>query len=72
VFEYAMHHWAGKIGARRIERHVLPAGAQLLSKEPADLTERTRDGRIELFIDRVIPSDEGLEVRYTYRLPTKP
>ena len=71
-FEYTMRHWPGDIRTRRIERHLLPASAQLLNKEPADLTERARDGRIELFIDRVIPSGDSLEIRYTYRLQTKP
>jgi hypothetical protein len=70
--EYIMRHWPGSSRTRRIERHLLPAGAQLLSKEPADLIARTRDGRVELFIERVIPSGGSLEIRYTYRLPTKP
>jgi serine/threonine protein kinase len=71
-FEYTMRHWPGSSRTRRIERHLLPAGAQLLSKEPADLTERTRDGRVELFIEHVILGGDSLEVRYTFRLPTKP
>jgi hypothetical protein len=29
-------------------------------------------GRIELFIDRLIPGGDSLEVSYTYRLSTKP
>jgi len=57
---------------RRIERHRLPAGAQLLSKEPSEMATRDRDGRIELSIDRLIPDGDSLEVRYTYRLSTKP
>jgi len=72
VFEYTMRHWPGSSRTRRIERHLLPAGAQLQGKEPADLAERARDGCVELFIDRLIPSGDSLEVRYSYRLPTKP
>jgi predicted Ser/Thr protein kinase len=71
-FEYTTRHWPGSIRTRRIERHLLPAGAQLLSKAPADLAERSHDGRIELFIDRVFPGGDSLEVCYTFRLPTKP
>jgi hypothetical protein len=71
-FEYTMRHWPGNMRTRRIERHLLPTGARLLSKTPAELTERTRDGRVELFIDRIIPSGDSLEIRYTFRLPTKP
>jgi hypothetical protein len=70
-FEYTMRHWPGTIRTRRVERHLLPPGTQLLSKEPADLTEHTRDGRVELFIDRLIPSGDSLEIRYAYRLPAK-
>ena len=65
-FEYTMRHWPGSSRTRRIERHLLPAGARLLSKTPADLTERIRDGRIELFIDRTIPSGDSLEVSYRW------
>ncbi|MCX6898441.1 MAG: protein kinase [Verrucomicrobia bacterium] len=71
-FEYVMRHWPGSGRTRRIERHLLPVSARLLSKTPADLAERIRDSRVELFIDRLIPSGDSLEVRYTYRLPTKP
>ncbi|MCX6898444.1 MAG: hypothetical protein NT105_07070 [Verrucomicrobia bacterium] len=65
-FEYTMRHWPGTIRTRRIERHLLPTGARLLSKTPADLTERTRDGRIELFIERVIPGGDSLEISYRW------
>lgn len=40
--------------------------------KPYDHAERIRNSRIELFIDRLIPSGDSLEVRYTYRLRTKP
>jgi hypothetical protein len=65
-FEYTMRHWPGSSRTRRIERHLLPAGARLLSRTPADLAERTRDGRIELFIDRLIPGGDSLEISYRW------
>jgi hypothetical protein len=65
-FEYTMRHWPGNIRTRRIERHLLPAGARLISKAPADLAERTRDGRVELFIDRLIPDGDSLEISYRW------
>ena len=34
-----------------------------------DYAERIRDGRIELFIDRLIPGGDSLETGYRYRLP---
>lgn len=48
---------------------LIKAGAQLLDKEPNDLQQRVRDGRIELFIDRLIPPGDSLEIIYHYRLP---
>lgn len=65
-FEYTMRHWPGNIRTRRIERHLLPAGARLISKAPADLAERTRDGRVELFIDRLVPDGDSLEISYRW------
>ncbi len=71
VFAYRMRHWpAVDEGMRRIERHLLPEGATLIYKEPPELREGVRDGRIELSIDRVIPPGDSLEVVYRYRLET--
>ena len=71
VFEYRMRHWpAVDEGMRRIERHLLPEGATLIYKEPPELREDVRDGRIELSVDRVIPPGDSLEVVYRYRLET--
>ncbi|MBM3879723.1 MAG: DUF4932 domain-containing protein [Verrucomicrobia bacterium] len=69
VFEYSVRHRpvAGQ-HTRRIERHRLPPGASLLEKQPNDLRERVRDGRIELFIDRLIPPGDSLEIEYRFRL----
>jgi RNA polymerase sigma factor (sigma-70 family) len=70
VYEYSMDHWPGYEGdTRRIETHLLPAGAVLLEKHPADLAETTNDGRIELRIDKIIPPGGSLAIRYRFRLP---
>ena len=69
VFEYSMRHRPGtEQRTRRIEWHRLPPGASLLEKQPNDLHERVRDGRIELFIDRLIPPGDSLEIVYRFRL----
>ncbi|MFZ2641027.1 MAG: protein kinase [Verrucomicrobiia bacterium] len=69
-FEYTMRHWPGTIRTRRMESHLLPPGARLLSKEPRELAGRTVNDRIELSINRLIPSGGNLEVSYSYVLPT--
>ena len=68
-FTYRMKHWpATGADTRRVETHLLPRGAELLSKSPAEMSETRKDGRIELKIDRVIPAGGSLEVTYRYRL----
>jgi len=69
VFEYSTRHRpVAEQRTRRIEWHRLPPGACLLEKQPNDLHERVRDGRIELFIDRLIPPGDSLEIVYRFRL----
>ncbi|MBI4324257.1 MAG: protein kinase [Chloroflexi bacterium] len=69
AFEFSSRHWpVAKQRTRRIEWHRLPPGAFLLEKQPNDLRERVRDGRIELFIDRLIPPGDSLEIVYRFRL----
>ena len=69
LFEYAMRHWpVARRHTRRIELHRLPPGARLVDKQPRDLQERFHNGRVELFIDRLIPPGDSLEVIYRYRL----
>ena len=69
VFEYSMRHRPlAKQRTRRMEWHRLPPGACLLEKQPNDLRERVRDGRIELLIDRLIPPGDSLEIVYRFRL----
>jgi serine/threonine protein kinase len=69
LLEYASRHWP-VVGhrTRRVELHLLPPGARLVDKQPGDLQERFRNGRTELYIDRLIPPGDSLEVIYHYRL----
>jgi len=69
VFEYSMDHFPGYDGVtHRVERHKLPAGAQLVWKNTADLEEEKVGDHMELHIDRRIPRAGHIEVRYRYRL----
>ncbi|HWH67871.1 MAG TPA: hypothetical protein VNT26_00690, partial [Candidatus Sulfotelmatobacter sp.] len=69
VYQYSMRHWpAHDLRTQRIEVHRLPLGAQLLDKEPAEMREQLRQGRLELAIDRLIPPGDSLEIHYRYRL----
>ncbi|MBN1341133.1 MAG: DUF3108 domain-containing protein [Phycisphaerae bacterium] len=68
--EYRMQHWpsAGQ-AVRRIEVYRLPEGAELLETTPRDMSRRTRDGRIELFVEKMIPADDSILTAFRYRLP---
>lgn len=69
VYQYRMRHYpSSSRPTRRMELHRLPAGAELLSFQPADAITRTVDGRTELFLDEMIPAGNGLTVQYRYRL----
>ena len=73
VFEYAMDHSPGYDGiTHRIERHMLPAGAQVVWKNTADLKEEKVGDHVELHIDRRIPRGGHIEVRYRYQLSPTP
>ncbi len=73
TFEYSMRHWpVTQRRTRRVEVHRLPAGAVVLYKEPGDLQQQLRAGRVELSIDRLIPAGDSLEVIYRYRLGGQP
>jgi hypothetical protein len=66
---YHMPHWpASGTDTRRVETHLLPRRAELLSKSPPEMSETRKDGRIELKIDRVIPATGSLEVTHRYGL----
>ena len=69
-FRYHMPHSPNApFSVRRFEIHRLPPGAELVEKNPADMTEsRGQDGRVELRIERTIPSGGSMDVSYLYRL----
>ncbi len=68
-FKYHMAHSPNApFSVRRAEVHRLPPGAELLEKSPADMTETRKDGRIELRVERTIPSGGVIEVSYRYRV----
>jgi hypothetical protein len=73
TFEYRMDHFPGYDGmTHRIERHKLPPGARVLWKNTDDLREEKVGDHVELQIDRRIPKDGHIEVRYRYTLSPAP
>ena len=70
TFQYYMKHWpAAGQPTRRVETYLLPAGAELISTIPEDMERRTKDGRIELHVEKMIPSDGSITTSFQYRLP---
>ena len=68
VYQYRTDIMLGYGDVHRVEVIRLPAGAVLLEKQPADAVETTNDSRIELRIDKIIPSGGSLAVSCRYRL----
>jgi hypothetical protein len=69
VFKYHMIHSPNApLAVWRIEVHRLPPGAELLERSPKDMTETRKDNRIELRVERVIPTGGTIEVSYHYRM----
>ncbi len=68
-YKYHFRHWpqAGQ-PTRRVETYLLPAGAELISTTPEDMQRRTKDGRIELHVEKTIPSDGSITTAFQYRL----
>ncbi len=68
-FEYRMRHWpAAGQPTLRIETYLLPEGAQLISTTPEDMQRRTKDGRIELHVEKMIPAGGSITTAFQYRL----
>ncbi len=68
-FEYRMVHYPGSdVPTRRLEVYRLPKGAELLETTPADMGRRVRDGRIELFQEKVVPPKGSITTVFRYRL----
>ncbi|MDM8007462.1 MAG: DUF3108 domain-containing protein [Phycisphaerae bacterium] len=69
-FRYYMKHWpATGEPTRRIEIYRLPKAAELLETTPKEMARRTQDGRIELFVEKMIPPGGSILTAFRYRLP---
>ena len=70
TFQYYMKHWpAAGQPTRRIETYLLPAGAELISTTPEDIERKTKYGRIELHVEKMIPPDGSITTSFQYRVP---
>lgn len=70
LYEYSMKHWPAVSGFTRYKAlYLLPAGAEVVEKHPAGLTQETKDGRTELQLDEMIPAGGFVEIRFRYHLP---
>ncbi len=72
--EYIYHfrHWpSASEETRRVETFLLPAGAELISTTPKDMERRTRDGRIELHVEKMIPAGGSITTSFRYRLASE-
>ncbi|MGD0551089.1 MAG: M56 family metallopeptidase [Sedimentisphaerales bacterium] len=70
VFQYYMRHSpAAGQPTQRVETYLLPAGAELISTTPKDIEKRTKDGRIELHVEKMIPPDGSITTSFQYRVP---
>jgi RNA polymerase sigma factor (sigma-70 family) len=63
------HHPGTNVPVRRIELHILPAGATLVSLDPSELPHQLFDGRIQVFVDKMIAPGGNNSVSIRYRLP---
>lgn len=68
VFRYFMvHSPSTNRPTRRIETYRLPEGAELISTTPKDMAHRIKDGRIELYIEKMIPIGGNITTAFQYR-----
>lgn len=66
---YSMTHSPGNNEpTRRIELYFLPAGAKLVSTSPANLPQKVVDGRVQIYVDVIIPPGGSNAVSIRYRL----
>jgi beta-lactamase regulating signal transducer with metallopeptidase domain/tetratricopeptide (TPR) repeat protein len=69
TFQYSMTHWpATDQPTRRVETYLLPLGAELISTTPEDMQRRTKNGRIELHVEKTIPTGGSITTAFQYRL----
>src|ERR1019366_92276 len=70
VFIYSMNHSpAAPSPVRRIELYRLPKGARLFAVSPSDLPNKIIDGRIQIFVNVMIPTGGSNLVAIRYRMP---
>ena len=69
TYRYYMKHYpsAGR-PTLRIETFLLPEGAELISTNPPDMKRSTRNGRIELHLEEIIPTGGSITTSFQYRL----
>jgi hypothetical protein len=70
VFQYYMRHSpAADEPTRRVETYLLPTGAELISTTPEDMEKQTKEGRIELHVEKMIPIGGSITTSFKYRMP---
>lgn len=68
-FEYSMTHWPGtNVATNRIETFVLPAGSEIIWTTQENMERRTKDGKIELHVEKIIPPGGSITTAFQYRL----
>ncbi len=65
------HNPGGNSDTRRIELFRLPERAELIETTPADLPHEVVDGRVQIFVDVMIPQGGSNQVAVQYRLAEK-
>ncbi|GAG41662.1 unnamed protein product, partial [marine sediment metagenome] len=69
IFRYFMNHYpAAGQPVLRIETYLLPENAIFLSTSTPELQKTQKDGRIELRVEKVIPTDGSLMTEFQYKL----
>ncbi|MHC4642860.1 MAG: HEAT repeat domain-containing protein, partial [Planctomycetota bacterium] len=69
TFRYFMAHSPStNKPTRRIETYRLPESAELISTTPKDMAHRTKDGRIELYVEKMIPIGGNITTAFQYQL----
>lgn len=72
LYEYSMKHWPAVGGfTHYVALYRLPAGAEVVEKYPAKMTQEVKEGRTELSFDQMIPAGGFVEIRFRYHLPTQ-
>lgn len=71
VYQYYMKHWP-EAGQPTLLTYtfLLPKGAEIISTVPDNMLIKERDGRIELCVEELIPTDGSLTITFQYKLKT--